>query len=388
MRIALLACDPEIEFGDDRACPARLRGLARALARAGHEVTVMAPGHEREDAESPDGITVRMLRLPVTAREVDWHFSRVQPEIVIERLLPGSLEGAQAAVEAGIPHVWDIEVESRADALSLSPSVRGGLPDALHRSGAAIVDSESTLARVHDLAGANYPATVVPDGAERELLDGPPRDEIEKIAARLRLGDGSPCIGFHGSLGRESGLLATIAAAATFEHGLRPRVVVIGDGPERNPALSLAHRLGVPLVLCGRVSTRELPAHLVLCDTVVISNDTGDGAPRALLEAMAVGRAVVAFEGAAAGRAARDGYDVRLVPAGDVDSLASTLRELESEPGRRARLGSNARRTVRERHTWDARAGRVVEFIGALTDRVQRGRPAWREDTVTRAVSG
>src|SRR5262249_49233052 len=185
MRIAMLACDPEIQFGDDLTCPARLRGLTRALARAGHEVTVLAPGSDGAETDANEGISVRMLRTPVTAGEVDWHFSRVQPEIVIERLMPGSLEGAQAAGEAGIPHVFDIEVESRADSLALSPSVRGGLPDALHRSGAAIVDSETTLARIHDVAGNDYPTALVPDGAERELLDGPPRDEIHRIPARL-----------------------------------------------------------------------------------------------------------------------------------------------------------------------------------------------------------
>jgi len=387
MRIALLACDPEIEFGDDRACPARLRGVARALARAGHEVTVLAPGHPPAEGDA-DGVAVRQLRAPVTAREVDWHFSHVQPEIVIERLVPGSLEGAVAAGEAGIPHVWDIEAESRADMLSLSPSIRGGLPDALHRSGAAIVDSESTLARVHDVAGEDYPAAVVPDGAERELLEGPPHDEIERIAARLHLDDGRPCVGFHGSLGRESGVLAAIAAAATFEASARPRVVAIGDGPERNPALALAHRLGVPLVLCGRVAARELPAHLAVCDTVVISSDCGDGTSRALLEAMATGRAVVAFEGDSTPRATRNGHDVRLVPRDNVEALAATLRELASEPARRARLGSNARRTVRERHTWDSRAGSIVEFLGSLADRAPFQRPTWRDGSMPGAISG
>ena len=369
MRIALLSSDPEVVFGDSHACPVRLRGLAYALARAGHDITVILSGLEPGYPDPAPELKVRTLRMPVSVREIDWHFSRVQPDIVIERHLPGSLEGARAASEAGVPHLYDLELAARPQALSTSASVRGSLPEALSLSNGAIVSNARAAERLQSLMGDRFPVTVVPNAAAGEFLDSPPAEHVARIEQQLRLAGERPRVAFYGPLVRDCGLLPLVHAMGLMPASRRPRLVVVGDGPERNPSLVAADAAQVGLVLCGRVPQRDAPAYLAPCDVVVVSGDDEQGVPTALLEAMAMERAVIAPATESVRAVARHGHDAHLVPFHDAEALAAALEALLADAPRRGRLGAYARRTVASRHTWDAR----VEQVLGLADRVLVG---------------
>jgi glycosyltransferase involved in cell wall biosynthesis len=69
----------------------------------------------------------------------------------------------------------------------------------------------------------------------------------------------------------------------------------------------------------------------------------------ALLEAMAMGRAVVATRVGGVPEVVEDERSGLLVPAGDVEELARAILRLIKNPDFRARLGEAARRTVEAR---------------------------------------
>jgi glycosyltransferase involved in cell wall biosynthesis len=64
-------------------------------------------------------------------------------------------------------------------------------------------------------------------------------------------------------------------------------------------------------------------------------------------EAMAQGRAVVAFDAGGPGEMIESGVSGRLVAPGDTDALASAISDLLARPDLRARLGEAARRRAR-----------------------------------------
>ena len=71
-----------------------------------------------------------------------------------------------------------------------------------------------------------------------------------------------------------------------------------------------------------------------------------EGLPKALLEAAACGRPLVATDVPGCRQVVRDGETGLLVPARSVVPLADALQRLAGDPGLRRRLGANARRLV------------------------------------------
>ncbi len=388
MRIALLCTDPELITGDGRRWPVRLRGLALALARAGHDVTMLCAGADADAAAAESGVRVRTLRMPVSVREIDWHFSQIEPDVVLERLMPGSLEGVRAAGEAGIPHVYDIEGDLSAGGLATSTSVRGALPEALALTRGAITTSPNSGSRLRELMDGDRPVAVVTNAAGAEFLEAPAPELVQRAVEQLCLPACGVRVGFFGDLHADSGLLPLVEAVATLPSEQGARLVVIGDGEERNPALRVADRTHTRLVLCGRVPHRAVPAHLALCDVVVTGGGDDGGTPLALLESMALQRAVVAPATDGVRGVATPGYDARLVSPSDGAELAQALTDLVADAPQRTRLGARARETVRAGHTWDSRAASVTALLEELRGVTDRERGPWRDQGARSAIGG
>ena len=110
---------------------------------------------------------------------------------------------------------------------------------------------------------------------------------------------------------------------------------------------------------------RELYARASVVVVPIIETDFQAGITT-LLEAMAMGKAVVST--ATRGRAAVivDGINGLTVPAGDVCALRGAVARLLENPAERARLGEEARRTVVDGHGVEAYARQLAEHLGQL----------------------
>ncbi len=138
-------------------------------------------------------------------------------------------------------------------------------------------------------------------------------------------------------------------------------VVLLGIGPDRElaslAAAAPAHHVSfVPF-------RRDVLPFLGLFDVVVLPT-SGEGLPRALLEAMALGIPVVASRVGGTVDLVRDGVDGLLVPPRSSAAFARALAALLADGARRAELGAEGRRSVRERFT--------LERTRRLTDAAYR----------------
>jgi glycosyltransferase involved in cell wall biosynthesis len=79
----------------------------------------------------------------------------------------------------------------------------------------------------------------------------------------------------------------------------------------------------------------------------------------ALLEAMAMGKAVIATSNSSVREVVVDGETGVLVPPGDPAAMRAAIVRLLADPGERARLGRNARDAVEVRHGLDDYASRL-----------------------------
>jgi glycosyltransferase involved in cell wall biosynthesis len=140
------------------------------------------------------------------------------------------------------------------------------------------------------------------------------------------------------------------------------RYFVIGDGPERPALEALAHELGVHARFLGQLPHEQALATARRCAVFAMpSVDEAFGV--VYVEAMAAGLPAIGATGEPGPEEIGDG--LVLVPPGDVEALASTLRSLLDDHQFRNEVGARARRTVQERFTWE-RCGR--ETVAAYED--------------------
>jgi glycosyltransferase involved in cell wall biosynthesis len=147
--------------------------------------------------------------------------------------------------------------------------------------------------------------------------------------------------------------------------GLRARLLVIGDGPERPrlEALARAENLDALTTFVGAVPHDDVPRYLSALDVAAVTYGTGQGyyfSPLKLFEYLAAARPVVAAAAGDIEHCIRDGVTGLLYPPGDVRVLADALLAVITEPARGRRLAQAGRDHVRAHHTWAANGERVV----------------------------
>jgi phosphatidylinositol alpha-mannosyltransferase len=133
------------------------------------------------------------------------------------------------------------------------------------------------------------------------------------------------------------------------------------------------------VTMLGKLGEEEKRRVLERSDVLCAPSVGGESFGMVLTEAFAAGTPVVASDIAGYRDVVRDGVDGVLVPPGDAQALAETLRDLWEEPERRTRLALGAVRDV-ERFAWPRVAVQVLE---AYEEAVATPAP---ETTISRAA--
>jgi colanic acid/amylovoran biosynthesis glycosyltransferase len=175
-----------------------------------------------------------------------------------------------------------------------------------------------------------------------------------------------------GRLCEQKGQLLLIEAAARLmREGVDFELVLAGDGEMRAEieAAIQSESLGARVRITGWISSAEVRDELLAARALVLPS-FAEGLPVVIMEAMALGRAVISTYIAGIPELVRDGIDGWLVPAGDVAAVTDAMRAcLATPPDRLADMGRAAHARVRERHLIDVEAGRLKgHFSRALEE--------------------
>lgn len=202
------------------------------------------------------------------------------------------------------------------------------------------------------LAGAAAPIALIRNGIELRDFAPPARTP----------GDGPLRVLCVGRLTAPKGIDALLRACALLrDAGQAPACAIIGGRVEDevnhylhlrrlHRALGLADvvRFLGPLPF-ARVRERYARADVVVLPAVQASDGRREVTPNALLEAMAMGCAVVSTPIGGIPEIIEDGVSGLLVPPRDAPALAAALARLGGDPALRARLGAAARARIEER---------------------------------------
>ena len=161
-------------------------------------------------------------------------------------------------------------------------------------------------------------------------------------------------------------------APALVRANPRLKFLLVGDGAWSGRFRAQARTLGLErhFVFTGLVPPDAVPALVGLMD-LLVHLSRREGLPRALPQAMAAARPVVAYDCDGAGEVCLENETGFLVPPGDLATLRERLDRLAGDPALRARLGQRGQALARER--FDVR--RMVAQLHDLYLRLARATP-------------
>jgi glycosyltransferase involved in cell wall biosynthesis len=211
-------------------------------------------------------------------------------------------------------------------------------------------------------------------GAEEYARLGFPADKIfvapnaaaarpsRPIPPRLAGFDGKPAVLFVGRLQVRKRLDLLLQACAALPAALQPRLVIVGDGPERDTLEELAQRFYPAAEFPGAKHGAELAAYFSTADLFVLPGTGG----LAVQEAMSYGLPVIMGQG--------DGTNDQLVRTengwqirpDDLSALADTLHTALLDVSRLRRMGAESYRIVSEEINLERMVGVFIEALQSV----------------------
>jgi glycosyltransferase involved in cell wall biosynthesis len=217
-----------------------------------------------------------------------------------------------------------------------------------------------------------------PSVPNRLLHNGTPLREVapaEAEAARAELGarEGDTLIGVFGRLQRWKGQDVFIEAARRIARDRpRTRFVIVGgseigfepDYLDEIRRAAAAPELGDRVIFTG--FRNDVARLMAACDVVCHTSRVPEPFGLVLIEAMALGRPVIATAGGGPSEIISSPAEGILIPPDDSGALARALTELVDDPERRRVLGAGGRKRVRSQFSIDVMAATMLRYLDEM----------------------
>lgn len=369
--------------------PRAVEGLARALVRRSHHVTVLttdalaADGRRTGPAEEVrDGVRVlRVANLAPWLRRLNLS-TALRMGAVARALLPQcdllhchelrTLENllvTPAAVAAGLPlllspHGTFTHATGRGTLKRLWDRAPG--PRLARRFNHVVGLTEAEVAELRAHWPAATPFSVIPNGID--LADYSDLGAGAAFRARWQTGAGPLCL-FMGRLHERKGLPALVEAFRLLQ---RRDARLVLAGPDEGMRARLQPLRDERILFTGLLTGRARLDALAAADLLALPA-RGEGLPMVALEAMGAGLPLILAPGCNLPQAAAAGaaLEVEAQPR----PLAAALTRLLEDAPLRAQMGRQGRALVRASFTWDRIAARYETRYRSLLARPGSGRP-------------
>lgn len=343
------------------------RLLSAALAQLGHRVQVLAPRLDRRHPrrERIDGIPVRRLSYPririlgailLNLRFAAFLIGHRHRFDVVHIHMMHNLAGAAGWVGRRLRPRTLVKVSGYAE-------FHEGILDPRHRhhpihrilvAGTMRLDAFQCI--------SHYTHAVMQDA-------GYPADKLHLLPNAVDCARFSQCERPHTTpdlrvafAGRHVPVKALDVLLHAWSQTRRPqgaRLVLAGDGPQRQRLMQMAEALGIADTVEFPGTVEDVP-RLFADACLYVQPSRQEGLPNAVLEAMAAGLPVIATRISGHEDVIHDGKTGLLVAPDDANALAAAIERLLSDPGLRDRIGRGARRHVRQHYSIPAVTTRLL----------------------------
>ncbi len=371
MRLLALCADPGIPLDATKGAAVHLLELWRALARAGVEVTGVAP------ARGAAGVPRRGPRLSIYAVPGERRDPRIlaagveaaalaasegeRPDAVLERLSRTSDLGASLARRFDVP---------------LAVEVNAPLDDEAARFRGEAWNEAASRAQRRLLAAADLvicvseelvPYAVARGARPERVLVLPNGVDVERFGRGRRLArfdDGKLNVLWVGRVEPRNGLDRMLAAFAELRRSVEARLLVVGDGLllPRYQAM-VPDELSEDVVFAGKL-LHERPdwyasAHVYCATTSIASFGI------TLLEAMAAGKPILASDIDGFREVITHGKEGELLPVEDTHAWSRALCRLAQEPVRALAYAERGKQSV-QRYAWPRITSEVLGLYRSI----------------------
>ena len=345
--------------------------LAHCFIQWGHEVKILAPCLRDGGCYFEGDLTAIGRPLPIP-------FGGSVARVPLSPWLPAQIKGTLHKENFDILHLHEPFTPMLSlSALLQSPSTNVGTFHACHDKPRGYHAFKPVLKRwlprLHGKIAVSKPALdfvsrhlpgdyrIIPNGIDTEHFspDGPCREEFT---------DGKSNILFVGRLEKRKGLGHLIHACALVkEHFPDFRLIVVGPGTRlRSGYQELARDLHLDdVVFTDFVSSTELPEYYRTADIFCAPATGEESFGIVLLEAMACGKPVVAFNIEGYASVLDHNEEGLLVPVGDEESLAQALLSLLNDHSLRHEMGAKGQ-VKAQKYSWANVAQEVMDYYTSL----------------------
>lgn len=375
----------------------RSHAILREQRRLGwHTVQVTGPKHGGADALAEDVAGLQYVRTPAGATPPR---NAVLEQLAVVRDLRRRLRelirterpdivhahspclNALAAQGLGVPLLYELRSSWEDAAVSNGTTTEGSLryrasreleSYVLRRADAIVTICEGLRDDVLRRGIAAERVTVVPNAVDPAELDGSTAEQRSAMRARYGL-DGMSVLGFVGSYFAWEGLsLLLDALPAILAQRPDVRVLLVGGGNEEDALRRQVGRLGLEssVTFAGRVPHAEVTAMYAAIDVLVYPRQhlrlTDMVTPLKPLEAMALGKLLVASDVGGHRELVRHGETGLLFEADRPDALAGAVLRLLADETLQERCRASGPAYVQAERTW----ARVVAGYGPVYARL------------------
>lgn len=329
--------------------------LCQALQERGHEILLLTQGGEQVESFRAAGISTLTVRFNFFSfRKLIQLIREFEPDLVHVHNLR-SLTMAQRICEPlDLPHVVTV-----------------------HHLPAAIQETleHPLLVRVIVVNEVIRESLVNTQGLSKELIrvlrHGINLDRFQPEEPPLsRSPEQIPVVGAIGRLSLLKGYRYFIEAARkVLDRGLEAHFLIVGDGDQESSLRALVRKLGIQKQLTFCPPLPDLAELMNNFDILVVPTQRG-GLGLTALEAMAMGRPVIANSVGEILHLVRDGETGLLVKNSDPDAIAAHIVDLLEHPEKARALGERARSYVQENFSLPALVDATEQVLGEALEEI------------------
>ncbi|HYD28103.1 glycosyltransferase family 4 protein [Brevundimonas sp.] len=349
--------------GNVRSAVANRADLIEAMRTQGHQVQVVVPRQDWSSAIERLKVPHEVFQLSRTGlsplsdlRSIGALVSimrRAKPDLVFSYNAKPVIYGAIAARLAGVPRHYGMVTGLgyyRAGGGGLRLMLTRFAQERLYRVATAL--SRATIFQNRDDLETFRQNGLMSPSANAVVVNGSGIN-LERFPVQ-RLPAGSPAFVMISRLLASKGVEQFVAAAEQLQaDGAKARFVLVGphdpDLPGSLPVEMIENwrRRGVIEIVGG---VDDVLPQLARASVFILPSFYGEGTPRAVLEAMSCGRAIITADAPGCRETVLEGVNGWLVPPRDVDSLARAMRRFVDDPSLIAAMGRESRRLAEERY--------------------------------------
>lgn len=246
----------------------------------------------------------------------------------------------------------------------------------------AVIHSGVDLKPFLAAAPSHYPPESLPNspdsgGASLGSDTGAPAEipDVEMIRHNLGIPRGATVVATAGRLTAVKDQETLIRAVAEcVRQGERLFLVLMGEGELREDLETLCERLGIADNVRFTGWKPDVACFIAACDIFCLPS-RNEGMGKVLVEAMALGKPIVASDVGGIPDLIRSGENGLLVPVGDVPAWGAAIRELVHDPAARRRMGEAGRR-IAPAYSVEAMIKQIDElYAKLLSDRCVQPNP-------------